>query len=251
MADVQIDNGEFTRVANVLMEQVAKQHLNGTQCSIILTVWRFTYGFQRCEHKLSVTFIATATGVSTRAIKKELKILIDRNIIIVMKESTKAESRVLKFNKDYESWIEGNKKTPHIQGNNSSPGEQLIPSQGNNSSPKQGNKKTPKKEILKENSKENINVFFETIWKLYPKKDGKGGVSKTQKEKLHKIGLDEMSRAIDRYKKHREEKIAKGEWCPEWKNGSTFFNSGYVDYLDKNYQQPDKSTPPDGITIAW
>ena len=159
MANVQIDSGEFTRIANILLEKSAQLHLNGTQYSIILTVWRFTYGFQRKEHDLSITFIANATGVSGRAVKKELKILIDRNILLVTKESTKAESRTLKFNKDFETWIEGNKKTPHKQGNNRSPGEQSIPCEGINQSPQQGNNQSPKKES-KENYKENIYIVF-------------------------------------------------------------------------------------------
>ena len=160
MADVQIDSGEFTRIANVLLEKSAQLHLNGTQYSIILTVWRFTYGFQRKEHDLSITFISNATGISGRAIKKELKSLIDRNILLVTKESTKAASRILKFNKDYESWFEGNKTTPHEQGNNRSPGEQSIPCEGNNRSPHEGNKTTPKKES-KDNSKESIYIVFQ------------------------------------------------------------------------------------------
>ena len=106
---------------------------------------------------------------------------------------------------------------------------------------------TTKNKENKENIKEiSIVDFFESIWKLYPKKEGKGQVSKAQKEKLYKIGIEEMARAIDRYKKQRESKIAKGEWCPELKNGSTFFNSGYVDYLDANYHEPKREG-----TYAW
>ena len=243
MADVQIDNGEFTRIANILLEKVSRSHLNGTQYSIILTVWRFTYGFQRCEHRLSVTFIANATNVSTRAIKKELKVLIDKNILLVSKESTKSESRVLKFNKDYELWKVGEKMTENEQGNNGSPGEQSIPSQGNNQSPQQGNKKTPKKET-KENSKETLDVFFESIWRLYPKKEGKGGVSKTQKGKLYRIGIEEVTRTISRYIKAKE-----GKDKQFLQMGSTFFNSGYVDYLDKNYQTDKPIRPPMKIIV--
>jgi phage replication O-like protein O len=164
MANVQIDNGEFTRIANILLEQAAKIRLNGTQYSIILTVWRFTYGFQRCEHDLSVSFIANATGISTRGIKKEIKILIDKNILLVTRESTKANSRKLKFNKDYDSWKMVEVITSEDQGNNTSPGEQYFPSQGNKKTPQQGNKKTPKKE-KKENSKENIYIVF-SHWNL-------------------------------------------------------------------------------------
>jgi hypothetical protein len=83
-------------------------------------------------------------------------------------------------------------------------------------------------------SKKDIDGFFESIWKLYPKKEGKGQVSDTQKKKLHSIGIEEMTRAIERYIEAK-----KGTEKQFLKQGSTFFNSGYVDYLDDNYE-PDK-----------
>lgn len=85
------------------------------------------------------------------------------------------------------------------------------------------------------NDKEYINIygdFFEQIWKMYPVKKGKAQVSKTQIKKLYKIGLEEITRSIERYS--REQKDTELKF---WKHGSTFFNSGYVDYLDANYQQ--------------
>jgi hypothetical protein len=80
---------------------------------------------------------------------------------------------------------------------------------------------------------ENILTFFESVWKLYPRKEGKGQVSKSQKEKLFEIGLEEITRCIERYKKSKS-----GVELKFLKQGSTFFNSGYVDYLDKNYEEP-------------
>ena len=80
-------------------------------------------------------------------------------------------------------------------------------------------------------SKAEINDFFETIWKLYPNKKGKGQISDSKKKALYKIGLEEMTRAIERYKAD----LDKVEWRKP-QNGSTFFNSGYVDYLDANYE---------------
>lgn len=74
-------------------------------------------------------------------------------------------------------------------------------------------------------------ALFEHLWVLYPNKKGKGQVSDSAKLKLSQIGYDEMVRAIDRYK-------AELEKDKDWRkpqNGSTFFNSGYVDYLDVNY----------------
>jgi hypothetical protein len=84
----------------------------------------------------------------------------------------------------------------------------------------------------------NIDDLFEQAWKLYPRKEGKGSVSKTQKEKLFKeVGEEQLKRCIERYKTAK-----KGTETKYLKQGSTFFNSGYVDYLDKNYEEPQTQT---------
>lgn len=77
------------------------------------------------------------------------------------------------------------------------------------------------------NEKNTINEFFESIWALYPNKRGKGKVSNTQKEKLHKIGFEQLLICIKLYKE------TKPDW-QHFQNGSTFFNSGYIDYLGEN-----------------
>lgn len=80
-----------------------------------------------------------------------------------------------------------------------------------------------------------INAFFDSVWELYPVKKGKGQVSDSKRRALYKIGFEEISRAIDRY-------LAELQKDSAWRkpqNGSTFFNSGYVDYLDDNFV-PDK-----------
>ena len=74
-------------------------------------------------------------------------------------------------------------------------------------------------------------ALFERLWLLYPNKKGKGQVFDKAKLKLLEVGYDEMVRAIDRYKVELEK---DKEWRKP-QNGSTFFNSGYIDYLDANY----------------
>ena len=76
------------------------------------------------------------------------------------------------------------------------------------------------------------NALFEYLWNLYPKKRGKGNVSATQKKKLLKIGKDDMEQAIRNY---LEEINNRGTDMKYVKNGSSFFNSGYIDYLPENY----------------
>ncbi len=78
-------------------------------------------------------------------------------------------------------------------------------------------------------------ALFEDLWKLYPSKKGKGQVSLAAKQRLLKVGHEEMVRAIDRYMMDLEK---DKEWRKP-QNGSTFFNSGYVDYLDENYESGD------------
>ncbi|MFV0518458.1 MAG: hypothetical protein ACK5MV_13780 [Aminipila sp.] len=84
-----------------------------------------------------------------------------------------------------------------------------------------------------------IEKFYEQLWQLYPIKKGKGSVSKSQKQKLYKIGLEELERAIHRYCAEMANNKTEKKF---WKHGSTFFNTGYIDYLDSNYQEEDKPT---------
>lgn len=86
------------------------------------------------------------------------------------------------------------------------------------------------------------NELFETLWKLYPNKKGKGQVSDSKKREIFNVGFDEMSRAIQRYKRDLEK---DADWRKP-QNGSTFFNSGYVDYLDANYTPNDEGVSNNG-----
>lgn len=82
-------------------------------------------------------------------------------------------------------------------------------------------------------TKKEINDYFEKIWALYPSKKGKANISDSKKKALYLLG-DELIQAIQRYIQYVEQKRNNG-FALEYKNGSTFFNSGYTDYLDNNY----------------
>jgi phage replication O-like protein O len=100
----QIEDG-YTRIANEILENIMKVSLNGTQFRIVLAVWRFTYGFQRKEHDLSLSFLAKAIGASKSQIDRELSALIERNIITVVGAGERG-SRVVTFNKNYSEWTD-------------------------------------------------------------------------------------------------------------------------------------------------
>ena len=88
-----------------------------------------------------------------------------------------------------------------------------------------------KNRVSHQPSKADVDGFFESIWELYPVKKGKGQVSASKRKALYEIGFEKMQKAIDRYL----EELKKDASWRKPQNGSTFFNSGYVDYLDDNF----------------
>lgn len=74
-------------------------------------------------------------------------------------------------------------------------------------------------------------ALFERLWSLYPCKRGKEKVTEKKKMELLSIGEEHMLRCIERYKAELKK---DAEWRKP-QNGSTFFNSGYIDYLDENF----------------
>lgn len=103
----------FTKISNEILEQTAKVKLNGTQFKIIMIVWRFTDGFQRESHELSVSFISNAIQSDVRTVKREINKLIELNIIKVVREATFNTTRIISFNKDYNRWL----AISHVGGN--------------------------------------------------------------------------------------------------------------------------------------
>lgn len=95
------------------------------------------------------------------------------------------------------------------------------------------------KETCEKSNKKAINECFERLWKQYPNKRGKGQVSDAKKKVLYQIGEEHIQRALKRYLDGLEKDAS---WRKP-QNGSTFFNSGYVDYLDENYEKPPEPKP--------
>lgn len=73
---------------------------------------------------------------------------------------------------------------------------------------------------------------FEALWQLYPYDRGKNQVSAKTKRALMAVSVEEMGRAIERYM----EEVKASPADRVWKNGSTWFNGDYEDYLDANFE---------------
>lgn len=77
-------------------------------------------------------------------------------------------------------------------------------------------------------SADEVEICFSRLWAMYPKKSGKSAVSKKAKKELFDAGFDVVTSAIKAY-------VAEIKDCNRdmqyVKNGSTFFNGAWRDYV--------------------
>ena len=146
--------------------------------------------------------------------------------------------------KNYDLYQEVPKQIP----NKSQANPEQIPNDS------QSNPNNRKKKERKEGKNVNKNIMcktdaltlFESLWAMYPRKRGKGQVSEANKMRLLDIGFEELERAINRYKAD----LANETWrMPQ--NGSTFFNGGYIDYLDLNYRESKQGVEANEMKERW
>lgn len=112
MASPQLEKGH-TRIANEILEVIAKTNLNGTQFRIVTILWRYTYGFHRKKYEMPLSFIAEKTGTSKSHVDRELKSLIERKIVTVVGVGPR-RGRILTFNKNYKEWLPADKKKQEL-----------------------------------------------------------------------------------------------------------------------------------------
>lgn len=181
----------------------------------------------------SITRISAETGLTESQVRTALKKLKDTGYI-----STKSTNKYTIYTvSGYQTYIDcGQQATTE----KISEVAEIPKTEEKESKPiKKQEETSQKSEKSKENSKKEINECFERLWKQYPNKKGKGQVSDAKKKRLWKIGEEHIQRALKRYLDGLEKDAS---WRKP-QNGSTFFNSGYVDYLDENYEKPPEPKP--------
>lgn len=215
MSSPQKENG-YTAIANELLEHIYSARLTCLELKTILVILRYTYGFNgRKETELSYSFIAKAIGIQRRNAIRNISSLVAKNMIFITGNRGEHDGNIIRFNKNYDSWI-----LPSVASDTSVVYD-TTPSVASDTQQNKNIKQDIKQEYC-------ACAFFESLWNEYPNKKGKARVSKKSMEAMNKIGYEEMHRALERYK------ADKPDW-QQWQNGSTFFNSGYVDYLDATY----------------
>jgi phage replication O-like protein O len=238
MASPQKENG-YTPLANEILEQIALLPLNGTQFRILLTVWRYTYGFARKDHELSVGFISKALNCNRKQVQRELDRLIGWKIITIEKEASFNSARSVSFNKDYAVYQLEGRELIRLQVTNK------TMEQGANQTTQVGANPLPKKENIKQKeiSGQNPchhtgNTFppeFELFYSQYPNPKEKQRTFTNWRTALKHSTAEELIQASKNYADE-----VKGRQKEFIKTSANFLGKEkpYLDYMHQTKESP-------------
>ncbi len=104
-ADVQLEAGNWSRIHNLILEQLAKAELNGREAKCLFFLLRMTYGKQQKEHEISLSLWADGTAIDKRHVKPVIDRLIERRIIVRIDGKVgRGNTAIYGFNKYFEQW---------------------------------------------------------------------------------------------------------------------------------------------------
>lgn len=103
MANPQKENG-YTPIANEILEHMYSFDFTCTEIKILLMIIRFSYGFGRKDAGIAISFFESGLKMNSRTLQREIKKLIDMNVLLVVSEARGTIPRTLKLNKNYEEW---------------------------------------------------------------------------------------------------------------------------------------------------
>ena len=238
MAESRIKDENYYQVQGWMLNRLG---LKGTALNVYAIIYAFSQDGESWFSG-SLKYLSDFTNATTRTIISSLKDLTEKGYLVKRETledgvkfcSYRAIQDPKRGSEEISPWVKklhgGSEKI------SSEPVKKLHGgSEKNSHNNKLHNKSNNKedKELCASVSKKTLDEFFDSIWQLYPVKKGKGQVSEAKRKALYQIGYEEMARAIDRYKKD----LKKDASWRKPQNGSTFFNSGFVDYLDENYME--------------
>lgn len=110
--NLQVQNGNFTRIHNRILEELAKRKLSGYETRIILTLWRKTYGWRKKKDYISFKQFKEMTNLPKSEVSRTLSRLKKRNLVV---ENHNSNKRIYKFNKHFTTWKELEKSTTVVE----------------------------------------------------------------------------------------------------------------------------------------
>ena len=212
MASPQLKNG-FTKLANELLEAIARTPLTGTQFAMVFCIIRKTYGFNKKTDKISISQFMDMLTISRRTVIYNLQDLESKNIITIVRRqfSEKSEVNEISLNKNYSMWVVQNSAPQVLHNRGSAKLRKRVVQNHVKSLPSFApTKETITKEITKEISKQGLpiknhmeNLIPEVI-KLFEVVDPKNKTyygNKTQRGAclflLQEYGIEEITKRIE------------------------------------------------------
>lgn len=181
--DLQVENGNYTRIINKVIDELLLLPLNGTEYAVCLFVIRKTWGYQKKEDSISISQFEEAVKRDRSGIKVALKKLQAANILLCVKKGNiNGDSNVWSFNKYYEKWSSLGRKT--TLGENTSLGYKKPKPRLENPS-NLGENTSHTKDNTKDNTKERLRVA-----RVSPKKKEKKPIEVYTPERLEAVLCD-------------------------------------------------------------
>ena len=97
MANPQKENG-YTAIANELLDALGLVKLTDYEKTVVIHIWRKTYGFSKKEDWISNSQFVLATGINKGNISRTIKSLRNKGIVICR------DNKYLRVNKNWEEW---------------------------------------------------------------------------------------------------------------------------------------------------
>ena len=102
----QLENG-YTKIADELLDALAKFRIPGVEMQCLLFIIRKTYGYNKKEDWISNSQFVEATGLKKQHVSRSIKSLIKKKLV-TKKDDKKMPS--YQFNKKYTDWVLSPKK---------------------------------------------------------------------------------------------------------------------------------------------
>lgn len=102
---LQVEDGNFTRIVNPLIEELIKIPFKGCELAVALFIIRKTYGFNKLEDEISLSQFTAGLSRSKQTIINALKNLqLVKVARLVKRGNSKKQSNCWQINKYYNTW---------------------------------------------------------------------------------------------------------------------------------------------------
>lgn len=192
--------------------------------------------------------------IPEKTIYKNIQILIKKGYLLVISKASKGNAPTYKIVKIIDLQGEPKVSQERTKGEPKSSNISTSDIERENQGRTKGE---PKGHPIKEKEKDN-NILCKSvdeIVSLYPGRKTKAVRDKKLPGLIKKYGPEQMKRCVQRYVKYVEVVRTTGvdggsPYQLQYKNEGTFWNSGYEDYLDDNYQEIEEKKPKEKVLTS-